>query len=160
MGPKAACWLPATKCGSAELKQHLVIVPIARTSSPLQLPCDLRAMPIWSALSRLLTVLAVVGFVTGVFAGPGAAGNVHEMATSIGIADGQMPPCEQQQSPSDCGDMAACPFATVCLAKCPQNIPTAASIARRLPLIMAALPHNDEQVVSLALLPLRHPPKA
>lgn len=117
----------------------------------------LRTMAIWSVLSRLLMILAVVGLVTGAFAGPGAAGPMSGM--SIAMSDGEMPPCEQP-APADCGDMKACPFAVVCVAKYPQNVPTAASILRCPSMAAAARPRDDAQGSSITLVPLGHPPKA
>ena len=116
-------------------------------------------MLIWLALSRLLTILAVVSLLAGVFAGPGKAGPMDNMAVAMVSADGDMMPCGQPQPP-DCGDMAACPFAVVCVAKCPQSLPSAASILRDLPSISAVAPHDDLQGSSIASLPLGHPPKA
>ena len=116
-------------------------------------------MLIWLALSRLLTILAVVSLVAGSFAGPGRAGPMDNMAVAMMPADGDMIPCGQPQPP-DCGDMAACPFAVVCVAKCPQSLPSAASIPRDLPSITTVAPHDDLQGSSIASLPLGHPPKA
>lgn len=116
-------------------------------------------MSIWLALSRLLTILAVVSLVAGVFAGPGKAGPMDTMAVAMVSADGDAMPCGQPQPP-DCRDMLACPFAVVCIAKCPQSLPTATSILRDLAGTTAVAPYDDLQGSSLASSPLGHPPKA
>jgi hypothetical protein len=116
-------------------------------------------MLIWLALSRFLTVLAVVSLVSGVFAGPGKAGPMDNMAAAMMSADTDMVPCGQPQLP-DCGDMLACPFGVACVAKCPQSLPAVASIRRDLPSITAVAPRNDLQGSSLTSSPLEHPPKA
>lgn len=116
-------------------------------------------MLIWLALSRLLTILAVVSLVAGVSAGPGRAAPMDTVAVAMVSADGNLMPCEQSQPP-DCGDMAACPFAVVCIAKCPQSLPSAASVLRAPPSIAAIAPDDDLLGSSLVSSPLGHPPKA
>lgn len=111
-----------------------------------------------SALSRLLAVFAVIGLVAGVFAGPGAAGPMNSMTAMSAMSESGMPPCDQP-APADCGDMKSCPFAVVCLAKCPQSVPPTTAILRCASHPRAALPRNDAQGSSIALRPLGHPPK-
>lgn len=117
-------------------------------------------MFIWSTIPRLLTIFAVVGLVAGVFASPGNAGPTDDMAATAMTMEGGMPPCDQTQELPDCCDMKACPFALVCVAKCPQSLPTAASVLRRPHIVTAIAPHDDLPGDSVALSPLGHPPKA
>lgn len=112
-----------------------------------------------SALSRLLAILAVVSLVTGGTAGSGKAAPVNNMTVMMVTSDAEMTPCGQSQPP-DCGDMSACPFAVVCIAKCPLNVPSLAMIRRVLPGIAPVVQREELQRSSVASSPLDHPPKA
>lgn len=117
-------------------------------------------MRLWLAMSRLLTVLAVVGLVAGAFAAPAKAVPMGGMpATSISV-DG-MPCCDPAQSAAnDCRTMKACPFAAICAAKCPQGLVKADFDHTRLSVETLIPLRNDRQGKSLAAAPLGHPPKA
>lgn len=114
-------------------------------------------MKLLSALSRLLTMLALVGLVMGA-AVPAMAGPVGGSAAAMAMPDG-MPPCDDTDS--ECGDMMkSCPFQTVCFAKCPQATLAAESIP--FPVVANAVDavRNYPGRRSIAIAPPARPPKA
>lgn len=117
-------------------------------------------MLLWRAISRLLTVLAVVGLVAGAFAAPATAGPVGSTSASVTSADG-MPCCDPPQSaPDGCRTTKACPFSAICAAKCPQSLVGAVFDQPRFSVANAIPLRNDRQDESLTATPLGHPPKA
>lgn len=115
-------------------------------------------MRLWSAISRLLAVLAVVGLVSGALAPSAKAGSVSGVA-AVAISDG-MPCCDPPQSGPDCRNMKACPFSAICAAQCmPGVVRSEFSHARRF--VDAPIPvAGDRLGDSFASPPLGHPPKA
>ena len=113
-------------------------------------------MALWLALSRLLTILAVVSLVVvggSSAASAGAGSNVP----AVTAAD-DMSCCDQP--PPDCSDMKACPFAVLCIAKCPQSMPTADWVVVRAALAAELVPYFAQFGDSLPAPPPDHPPKA
>ncbi len=114
-------------------------------------------MKLLSALSRLLTMLAVVGLVIGA-AVPASAIPMGGSAVSMAMPDG-MPPCDDTESA--CGDMMkSCPLQTVCAGKSPQATLSAGYV--RLPLFANAVDAVRDYFGgrSLAIAPPARPPKA
>lgn len=118
-----------------------------------------KGMQLWPAISRLLTVLAVVGLVGGAFVAPAKAGPMTDVVVTAAMAEG-MECCDPPASaPSDCRDMKACPFAVLCAVKCPQSLASSASVQIRLA-VAAAIPVLDDRPSGeFASPPLGHPPK-
>lgn len=114
-------------------------------------------MKLLSALSRLLTMLALVGLVIGA-AVPASAVPMGGSAVSMTMPDG-MPPCEDASA--ECSDMMeSCPFQTVCVAKCPQA--TLATESSSFPLVANVVDavRDYRGGRSLAIAPPARPPKA
>ena len=115
-------------------------------------------MALWLALSRLLTILAVVSLVVVGGASTASANTgLKELAPIVTAAD-DMSCCDQP--PSDCSDMKACPFAVLCVAKCPQSVPMAASVVVRVALAAELVPYLARLGDGLPAPPPDHPPKA
>ena len=114
-------------------------------------------MKLLSALSRLLTMLALVGLVIGT-AVPASAGPMGGSAVPMAMSD-CMPPCDDTESA--CGDMMkSCPSQTVCVAKCPQA--TLATESSSFPLVANVVDAVRDYLGgrSLAIAPPARPPKA
>ncbi len=112
-------------------------------------------MQLLSALSRLLTILSIVGLVIG-GAAPAAAGPMSTLVMTM--AEG-MPPCDDMAP--DCGGMMkSCPFQIVCAAKCPQATLAAATIPFPSVRRAADMPGDFRGVSSLTHAPPARPPKA
>lgn len=109
----------------------------------------------FAILARLLTILAVVGLVSGAFTAPAAAGLGG--VSSIAMSDG-MPPCDE--GAPDCGDMKSCPFMVVCVAKCPQNVPATAALTTPMAVPAVLIPEQDWRTSGLAVPPPVRPPEA
>src|SRR5215207_6239976 len=90
------------------------------------------------ALSRLLTILAIVGLVMGAATAPVRAvlGGMPGMTMS-----GEMPDCEGKAP--DCDDMKSCPSMIVCLAKVAQNVPAIDPLVCPLYLVIVIAPRHD-----------------
>lgn len=112
-------------------------------------------MRLLAFLSRLLTILAVVGFVMGAATAPVAAGSggMPSMAMS-----GDMPDCAEKTG--DCDDMKSCPFMVVCVGKLSQSLPAVAPVDAPLAVTLAIVPRNDRVGESRAIPPLPRPPEA
>jgi hypothetical protein len=124
----------------------------------------------WLAITRLLSILAIVGIVLAPFTAPAVAGGmvVPVAATHTGTdmtsVDGDMAmadmPCCPPEKPAlpDC--QRACPLATLCLAKIVQGILPADAVSTRFGIALALVPGDDADPVTLApILPPR-PPQA
>ena len=107
------------------------------------------------ALSRLLTILAVVGLVMGAATAPVSA--AVSGAPGMAMSD-EMPDCEGKAP--DCDDMKSCPFMIVCLAKIAQNVPTLDQLATPLSLALVIASRDDGMGESRAISPLPRPPEA
>ena len=117
-------------------------------------------MRLWSAISRLLAVLTVVGLVAGALAPLAKAGSMSGGMASVALSDG-MTCCDPPQSaPDDCRAMKGCPFTVVCAAQCIP--PTFRSEFRQIRLsVDISIPlAGDRLGDSFASPPLGHPPKA
>lgn len=119
-------------------------------------------MRLWSAISRLLTVLAVVGLVAGALTAPAKAGGMTDGVAVTVLSTNGMPCCDPPQTaPDHCRDMKACPFAALCAAPCmPQGVARAVFSEPRVWVKALAPLRNDRQSDSFASSPLGHPPKA
>src|SRR5829696_109941 len=106
------------------------------------------------ALSRLLSILAVVGLVMGASTAPASAGlgGMPGMTMS-----GEMPDCERKAP--DCSDKT-CPFMVVCLAKIAQTFRAIAPLVFPLSLAIVIAPRHDRMGESWAIAPLPRPPEA
>ena len=112
-------------------------------------------MPLLVALSRLLTVLAVIGLVMGAATAPSAASTERMPAMTM---SGDMPDCEGK--PTDCDDMKSCPFMVVCVAKLAQVLPTVVAIKAPLSVPVRIGLRNDAEGPTRATPPLPRPPEA
>lgn len=106
-------------------------------------------------LSRLLTVLAIVGMVMGAATAPVGAGSGDMPPMAMA---GDMPDCTEKAG--DCGDTKSCPYMVVCAAKLSQNLPAMAPVEVPLALALSIAPHNDRVGESRAIPPLPRPPEA
>jgi hypothetical protein len=112
-------------------------------------------MKLWLAITRLLSILAIVGIVLAPFTAPAVAdGMAAPMAmtdtgtdmTSVAddMAMAEMPCCPPEKpAVPDC--QKACPLATLCLAKLVQGILPAGAVSA-----VALLPGNDAAPDTLA----------
>jgi len=121
--------------------------------------CDRKSleMPFWSAISRLVTVLAVMALIAGAWIAPAKAGFMWDIEA---VVTNGMPCCDPPEESRDCRDMTLCPFAAVCATPSLQG--TAASAAVILPPLATTgvpLSGHDQRGDSLASSPLGHPPK-
>lgn len=107
------------------------------------------------ALTRLLTILAVVGLVMGAATAPVGAGSGGKAAMAM---TGDMPDCAG--SSADCDDAAACPFMVVCVGKAAQSLPVTAAVQAPLALALVIALRNDPDRASRAIPPLPRPPEA
>ena len=114
-------------------------------------------MALWLALSRLLTILAVVSLVVGGASAASASVGPQELTPIVTVAD-DMSCCDQP--PPDCSDMEACPLAVLCVVKCPQNLPMAASMVVRIALAAHHVAYFAQLSEGLPAPPPDHPPKA
>ncbi len=122
----------------------------------------------WLAITRLLSILAIVGIVLAPFTAPAVAGGmVVPMATadtgmdmaSMGDAMADMPCCPPEKPVMpDC--QKACPLATLCLAKIVQGIVPVNAVPARFGLAQALIPGNDANPDTLAPIPPPRPPQA
>jgi len=125
----------------------------------------------WLAITRLLSILAILGLVLAPFTAPAVAGG---MAAPIAMADADMAlgsmddddmamadmPCCPPEKPvmPDC--QKACPLATLCLAKITQGILPAGAVSARFSIALALVPGNDASPDTLAPIPPPRPPQA
>ena len=122
----------------------------------------------WLAITRLLSVLAILGLVLAPFTAPAVAGG---MAAPVATADGAMDmasmggdmadmPCCPPEKPvmPDC--QKACPLATLCLAKIVQGILPGDAVSARFGIALALIPGDDAAPDTLAPLPPPRPPQA
>lgn len=112
-------------------------------------------MRAFAFLSRLLTVLAVVGLVMGAATAPAGAGSrdMPLMAMS-----GDMQDCAEEAA--DCGDTKSCPYMVVCAAKLSQNLPVIVPVEMPLALTLSIVPRDDRIGESRAIPPVPRPPEA
>lgn len=133
-------------------------------------------MSLWSAISRLLTVLAVLGLVAGALVAPATAGSMMTVGTAMAgaatepaigtavqtamSAADEMTCCEPPRSTPDCQDGKACPFAATCATKTSQSLQAVAFVQARFATLTAIPLAHDQARDSLVLPPAGHPPKA
>lgn len=115
-------------------------------------------MVLWLALSRLLTIFAVVSLVVVGGASAASASAGFKAPAPIITAADDMSCCDQP--PSDCSDLKACPYATLCIAKCPQSVPMADSVVIRIALAAKLIPSFAQLSDGLPAPPPDYPPKA
>lgn len=122
----------------------------------------------WLAITRLLSVLAILGLVLAPFTAPAVAGGMVAPAAmadtgmdmaSMGDDMADMPCClpEEPVIP-DC--QKACPLATLCLAKIVQGIMPVGATSIRFSDALALFPGNDGNPDTLAPSPPPRPPQA
>jgi hypothetical protein len=123
-------------------------------------------MKLWLAITRLLSVLAILGLVLAPFTAPAVAGGMAVPAAvtdtaSLGddIAMAEMPCCPAKKpAVPDC--QTACPLATLCLAKVVQGILPAGAVAAQFSFVLTLIPGNDANPDTLAPIPPPRPPQA
>ena len=111
-------------------------------------------MRMLAALSKLLTILSIVGLVISGATPVGGSGTMAVMAMPEG-----MPPCSDMNK-GGTDMMQSCPFQTVCAAGCPQATLPGASVP--FPLLAKAARISGRLLgkSSLAHAPPARPPKA
>jgi hypothetical protein len=124
----------------------------------------------WLAITRLLSVLAILGLVFSPFTAPAAAGGIVAPAartdavmamasTGDEMAMAEMPCCPPEApAVPDC--QKACPLATLCLAKIVQGILPVGAVSTRFSIALALMPGNDAAPDTLAPIPPPRPPQA
>src|SRR5574338_538927 len=100
-----------------------------------------RPMPFWLAISRLLTVLAVVSLIAGAWTQSAMAGSMTGNGVAV-VAVDSMPSCDPPQQTPDCQKMARCLYAAVC-AKCGVQGAAAAALIPPHPRERAPRPKHD-----------------
>lgn len=123
-------------------------------------------MKLWLAITRLLSIIAIVGLVLAPFTAPAVAGGMAApMAmTDIASADDSMTmagmPCCPPEKPAVPDCQKACPLASLCLAKVVQGILPAGAVAAQFSFVLALIPGNDANPETLAPIPPPRPPQA
>ncbi|QFU14749.1 hypothetical protein [Microvirga thermotolerans] len=122
-------------------------------------------MKLWLAITRLLSVLAILALVLAPITAPAVA---EGMAAPVAAADAAMDmastgddmPCCPPEKPvmPDC--QKACPLATLCLAKIVQGVMPVNAVPARFSLARALIPGNDANPDTLAPIPPPRPPQA
>lgn len=117
-------------------------------------------MPFWTAIYRLLAVIAVAGLVAGAFAAPVRARPMADVPPSVSTSVSMdMDCCDPDTANPDCNDLKGCPFAALCAAKVMTGLPSIA-VAPSRPWVSLGLTLSDERTPDgLAHLPSGHPPK-
>jgi hypothetical protein len=124
----------------------------------------------WLAITRLLSVLAILGLVLAPFTAPAVAGG---MVAPAATADTGMEmaspgddtamagmPCCPPETPAVPDCQKACPLATLCLAKIVQGILPVGAVSTRFSIALALMPGNDAAPDTLAPIPPPRPPQA
>jgi hypothetical protein len=126
---------------------------------------DAFLVKLWSAIRRLLPVLAVLGVVLAPFTASAAAGDLAAPASMAAMAEeagmaGDMPCCPPEKPVMpDC--MKACPLLTVCLGKTIQGVASAAGpLPARASAAVALVPRDDATLHSVSQGPPLRPPQA
>jgi len=128
-------------------------------------------MKLWLAITRLLSVLAVLALVLAPITAPAVAGG---MAAPVAMADAAtmgMAPMDHDMAMADMSCcppekpvmpdcQKACPLATLCLAKIVQSIAPVGVVLARVSIARALLPGNDTNPDTLAPIPPPRPPQA
>jgi hypothetical protein len=122
-------------------------------------------MKLWLAITRLLSILAILGLVLAPFTAPAVAGgmaapmamDISSIGDEVAMADMPCCPPEKPVMP-DC--QKACPLATLCLAKLVQGIAPVSDMPSRFNIARALLPGNDASPDTLAPIPPPRPPQA
>ena len=122
----------------------------------------------WLAITRLLSVLAILGLVFTPLNAPAVAGG---MVTPVAMVDAAMDmasmggdmadmPCCPPEKPvmPDC--QKACPLATLCVAKIVQGVVPVNAVPARFSIAQALIPGNDANPDTLAPIPPPRPPQA
>ncbi|PVE24331.1 hypothetical protein DC522_10690 [Microvirga sp. KLBC 81] len=123
-------------------------------------------MKLWFAITRLLSVIAIVGLVLAPFTAPAVAGGMAAPMhmTDMTSLDGDMAmtdmPCCPPEQPTVPDCQKACPLATLCLAKIVQGIMPIGAVPARLSVARALLPGNDASLDTLDPIPPPRPPQA
>lgn len=107
------------------------------------------------ALSRLLTILAVVGLVMAAATAPVSAGSDGMAAMAM---SGDMPDCAEKTG--DCDADTPCPFMVACVAKLAPNLPAAVPVGVPLGLALVVPLRDDAPRASRAIPPPPRPPAA
>ncbi|WP_256939213.1 hypothetical protein [Ensifer adhaerens] len=120
------------------------------------------AMRPWSLISRVLSILAILGLLTAPMATPSAAEAVAP-APAAGMMDmGAMPDdmscCpDQKQSLPDC--QKSCPLATICMAKCFPSVSQREFALLRLDRLVNLAPYMDRMRDPTIGTPPDRPPR-
>lgn len=120
-------------------------------------------MRLWSLISRLLSILAILGLLTAPMATPSAAdamAGAQSMAqmADMGAIPGDMSCCpDQQQSRSDC--QKSCPLATICMAKCFPSVSQREFALLRLDRLVNLAPYMDRMRDPTIGAPPDRPPR-
>jgi hypothetical protein len=124
----------------------------------------------WLAITRLLSILTILGLVLAPFTTPAVAGGMDapmamtDTGTDMPSMDGdvamaEIPCCPPEQSTvPDC--QKACPLATLCLAKIVQAIMPAGALPAQFCIAQALLLRNDASLDTLDPIPPPRPPQA
>lgn len=107
------------------------------------------------ALTRLLTILAVVGVVMGAATAPVGAGSGSMPGMPM---TSDMPDCSGDSA--DCDDATSCPYMVACVGKIAQVLPGVAPVEAPLSLTVAVPLRDDRERASRAIPPPPRPPEA
>ncbi|WP_237359400.1 hypothetical protein [Rhizobium phaseoli] len=122
------------------------------------MPCGMR---LWSLIARLLSILAILGFLTAPMAVPSAAAMAAEtmmQTMDMTAMPDDMPCCPDQKQPlPDC--QKSCPLATLCIAKCVPGLAHGEFALLRLDRGATADPYRDRMRDPAIGAPPDRPPR-
>jgi hypothetical protein len=124
----------------------------------------------WRAITRMLSILAILGLVLAPYTVPAVAGGMDASMTRADTPTDMMPtggdvalaevPCCAPTPPfmPDCPK--ACPLAAMCHAKIVEGVSTVSAVLRWFSPALASLPGDDATLDTLAQAPPSRPPQA
>jgi hypothetical protein len=120
----------------------------------------------WLALTRLLGILAILGFVLAPFTVPAVAGGLSAAAivrtdtvSPVGSVAMAEAPCCMPVQPSMPECPKGCPLAALCHAQILQGVPTVGAVVRWFSPAHALVPGDDATLDTLAQAPPARPPQ-
>lgn len=124
----------------------------------------------WPAITRLLSILAILGLVLAPFTVPAVAGGMIAPMTRAGIQMSTVSagndvvmanvPCYLPAQPFMPECPKACPLATHCLSKIFQDVPAIDAMPGQFSIAQARVPGNDATPATLPQAPPSRPPQA
>lgn len=124
----------------------------------------------WRAITRMLSILAILGLVLAPFTVPAVAGGMAESEMRISVVTARMPtgdavapgslPCCAPVLPFMPDGPKSCPLAAMCHAKVVEGVALASAALRWSSPARTSLPVNDATPDTLSQAPPARPPQA